>query len=237
MQFVKLADLARQALYEDGEQTEHKFAKANYFAVQIAKQLNLHLVRAIQPARLTVRANKTAVLPPDFAGLHAVFLARGQELVTLTAFSRLALDRPGDATGSPIAQPVTTDHFRADCVGEYVEMGGAGGYNAAGHYRLDLAGGQLLLAADVPEDATIYLEYLGSGIAASGTAQVPLYVEQVVLSYIAWKMLPKSASRGDKQDALAEHKRQMLIAQRFKNLTTRKQILEVTSEHYSKTVR
>lgn len=240
MQYLKIADLASQYLFEAGEQTDHKFDRANYFGVQIAKQLNLHLTRLIQPARLRVRENKTCVLPADYAALHAVSLVRDDELVTLTAFPRLALDRAGGPAGNPgatqVLGPAPNAHPPANPSPE-AHFGVGGGQNMAGHYRLDLAGGQLILAADVPNDATVYLEYLGSGIPVEGTPQVPLYVEQVVLSYLDWKMLPRSTPEGVRASRLEEHKRQMRIAERFKKLTTAKEILEVTTSHYSKGVR
>lgn len=234
MQYVALADLASQYLFEAEEQTDHLFARANYFAIQLAKQLNLHLVRPVQPKRLKVRANKTVALPPEAVDIQRVALVRGEELVTLTQFPRLALDRPGGPTGNPgNTNPLGAVNPALGTAVPYQPQGygyGAqGGYNAAGHYRHDILGGQLLLGEDVPEDSEVYIEYLSSGIDGTGVGQVPLYAEEVILSGLWWKMLPKAASEGVRQAKLEEHKRQNRIAQRFKNMTTSKELREVLS--------
>ena len=237
MQSIKVADLASQWLFENGEQTDHKFQRVLYHALQGVKTLNLHALRQVLTARLPVRANKTCALPPDFVDLELVGLVRGTQTITLTTRPRLLRDRA--ATELVSGPALALDPRRLSDAGLTTAYGQGGGQNAAGHYLLDLVGGQLILDADVPNDAELYLEYLGSGVAVTGATQVPAYAEQAVLSYLDWKMLLKlrSVPQSEKQLALEEHKRQMRLLVKHKSKVTSKDLREATTNSYSLTVR
>lgn len=195
-----LSEVVRLYLVEEGEYSEHKFAKYMTFGLRIMKELNIDVAGGIK-ARI-IKADKNNPLrynlPNDCVKVIRAGICDRGVIVAMAKEPSLCIVEKLDDCGNVVVHPVTdtqqtgqefTEIFWTNEVihGEYKggRYGVRGGQSWAGVFRVDEPNGQLVVGSDL-DGIDVVLEYVSDGTEDVANLYVHPLIEEALIAGVRW---------------------------------------------------
>jgi hypothetical protein len=189
---VKLDEVIKSLLIQEGESTEHKYMQYLDVAIRGMKELSFDILQQIKTETLTVNDNLTVDLPKDYVNYTRIgrCMSHGR-IETLGYDEYLCIQNKVDCCGDEEAQDFSGlsgasggNSRNGELTGGW--YGRSGGYRN-GYYRIDREKGQIALSSELSGES-IVLEYISDGSNPDGSMRVNSLAEEALRAYIYWKV-------------------------------------------------
>jgi len=192
---VKLDEVVKSLLIQQGEYTEHKYMQYLELALRGLKELSFDVLMEVKVATLPVNTNLTVDLPCDYVNYTRIGVCKPDgRIYTLGVDEQICLSRDIDYCGE---EEANTGRLGGTWIGKYrngESVGGVyglgGGQNANGYYRIDRENNQIALSSDV-QHTEIVLEYISDGSNVNGDNVINTLSEEALRAYMYWKSIQR----------------------------------------------
>ncbi len=246
---VKVDEVIKSLLIQQGEYTEHKYMQYLDIALRGLKELSFDILQEIKVADLAINTNLTVDLPVDYVNYTRIGVCKGDGRIhTLGYDERICLSKGIDVCGNEEPPDGELDgtwtgnygligNFRnGESIGNIYGLGG--GQNGNGYYRIDREKHQIALSSEVTADS-IVLEYISDGSNVNGDTSVNVLAEEALRSYIYWKSIQRKRNTSGQDRELARrdfYNEKRLARARIVNFTP-EQALQVTRKGFKQSPR
>jgi len=189
---VKLDEVIKSLLIQEGEYTEHKYMQYLDVAIRGMKELSFDILQQIKTETLTVNDNLTVDLPKDYVNYTRIGQCKSHGRVETLGYDEyLCIQNKVDCCGDVSAQDFSGlgkasggNSRNGELTGGW--YGRSGGYRN-GYYRIDREKGQIALSSELSGES-IVLEYISDGSNPDGKMKVNSLAEEALRSYMYWKV-------------------------------------------------
>ena len=204
---VKIDEVVKSLLIQQGEYTEHKYMQYLDLALRGLKELSFDVLMEVKVATLSVNTNLTVDLPCDYVNYTRIGVCKPDgRIYTLGVDEQICLSKGIDVCGNEVAND---GKMGSTWIGNYrngESTGGVyglgGGQNANGYYRIDRENNQIALSSDV-EHTEIVLEYISDGSNVNGDNTINTLSEEALRAYIYWKSIQRKRNSTGQDRELA----------------------------------
>jgi len=195
-----LSEVVRLYLVEEGEYSEHKFAKYMTFGLRILKELNIDTVGGVKMKVVKADENNPLRynLPVDCVKVIRAGICDRGVIRAMAKEPDLCIVEKLDGCGNVKVHPVTETHRTGQefteiywtnevIYGEYKggRYGVRGGQSWAGVFRVDEPNGQLVVGS-VIDGIDVVLEYVSDGTEDIANIYVHPLVEEALIAGVRW---------------------------------------------------
>jgi hypothetical protein len=197
---LTLYEVVNTFLIEEGEYSEHKFARYLTFAVRILKELNMDVKGGVRARILSVDPNNPFRynLPVDCVKVKRIAICDNGVMVAMNVEPNLCIVEKVDDCGNVVVAETGlevndtalelslfwTNEFT---YGEYKggRYGQRGGQSKAGVFRIDEENRQIV-AGSIINGTDVILEYISDGVSDPASIYVHPLLEESLIAGIRW---------------------------------------------------
>jgi hypothetical protein len=214
-------------------------------AISGYKVLNLWHLDNIEVVYLEMNTAKVVTLPTDFVDWLKIGIPINGKLRVLTNHKQILLPRTfsdGTPVGNTDADDTVdaaslvyfSDHFRG---GQFVGglFGMSGGVDDA-YYRFDREMGTIVFTGSVTRSQVV-LEYISSGVKATGSTMIPIECEPALRTYVLWQRIEYDTrtSLNEKQRRKVDHEEEIEALRTFQSVFTCEEYRRMLYKTYRQT--
>lgn len=189
---MKLTDIIKEYLIEEGRETPHKVRAYTQFGIQALRDLHTDVSGALMTAKLTLDSSLRAQLPIDFVNPLRIYILDGGRKWSISEDRLMGIDCD------------LQDYDK----GRYYTgtLSGAVMGNSLGHYSIDKELGTVDFSSNV-STSDIYIDYISNPKLVDGDFWVHPSLETPIKNYIYWKKIHRKSNipRAEKEYAKKEY--------------------------------
>jgi hypothetical protein len=230
-----------------GDYSMRHYYRLMQIAISGYKILNLWHLDNIEVVYLEMNSAKVVTLPADFVDWLKIGVPINGKLRVLTNHQQILLPRTfpdGTPVGNTDADDTVdaaslvyfSDHFRG---GQFVGglYGMSGGVDDA-YYRFDREMGTIVFTGSVPR-SQIVLEYISSGVKATGSTMIPIECEPALRTYVLWQMVEFDSRTPytEKERRKRGHEEEIEALRTFQSVFTKEEYKRMLWKTYRQTAK